>query len=126
MARMEHPILDLKPWMHLIGPLREICLALPEAHEGLSFGSPWFRAGKKPFAIFDVHDGRPELSFRAVPEARDELLADARIRPTPYMWHNGWVSLDLDEPVDWEEVEELVVDSYRQQALKRMLQALEG
>jgi predicted DNA-binding protein (MmcQ/YjbR family) len=123
---MEHPILDLEPWMHLVGPLREICLALPEAHEGQSFGIPWFRAGKKPFAIFDLHEERPNVSFRAAPEARDELVADARCFPTPYMWHNGWVSLYLDGDVDWEEVEELILDSYRLQALKRMLKALDG
>jgi hypothetical protein len=32
----------------------------------------------------------------------------------------------LEAPVDWDEVEDLVLDSYRQQALKRMLKALEG
>lgn len=110
--------------MHVLDPLRAICLSLPEAHEGLSFGEPWFRAGKKPFAIFEVHDGVPEVSFRAVPEAREELLTDPRFRPTPYMWHNGWLTLQLREPVDWDEVEELVLDSYRQQALRRMLKAL--
>ena len=124
-APMEHPILDLEPWAEVIEPLREICLALPEAQEGLSFGSPWFRAGKKPFAIFDAHDGQPELAFRAVPEAREELLADPRFFPTPYMHHNGWLTMRLEEPIDWDEVEELVLDSYLQQALKRMLKALE-
>jgi hypothetical protein len=41
------------------------------------------------------------------------------------MWHNGWLTLRLDDPVDWDEVDELLVDSYRSQALKRMLRALE-
>lgn len=122
---MEHPVLDLEPWMHLVGPLRAICLPLPEAHEGTSFGAPWFRAGKKPFAIFELAGGRPNVSFRAVPEARDELLTDPRFFPTPYMHQHGWVSLYLDGDVDWDEVEELLVDSYRLQALKRMLRALE-
>jgi predicted DNA-binding protein (MmcQ/YjbR family) len=112
--------------MHLVGPLREICLSLPEATERRSFGSPWFRAGRKPFAIFEVHDGRPLIAFRAVPDARDELLTDPHYFPTPYMWHNGWLSMHLDEPVDWDEVEETLLDSYRLQALKRMLKALDG
>jgi hypothetical protein len=34
--------------------------------------------------------------------------------------------LRLEQPVDWEEVEELLIDSYRMQALKRMLRALDG
>lgn len=121
---MEHPTIDVEAWAAVLEPLRAICLGLPEAHEGLSFGEPWFRAGKKPFAIFEVHDGAPAVSFRAVPEAREELLTDSRFRPTPYMWHNGWLTLRLIEPIDWDEVEELVLDSYRQQALKRMLNAL--
>ena len=42
------------------------------------------------------------------------------------MHHQGWLTLRLDEWVDWDEVEELVLDSYRVQALKRMLRALDG
>ncbi len=123
---MVHERLDEPPWQHLLGPLREICLALPEAHETRNFDSPWFRAGKKVFAIFNVRDDGPAVSFRAEPMQRAELLAEERFSPTPYMHHHGWVSLRLEEPVDWDEVEELLLDSYRQQALKRMLRALDG
>lgn len=123
---MEHPILDQSLWQHYLVPLREICLPLPEANETLNFGSPWFRAGKKVFAIFEAGDGTPSVSFRAAPMQREELLESGRFYPTPYMWHNGWVSIDLDDSPDWEELEELLVDSYRLQALKRQLRALDG
>ena len=123
---MEHPILDQSLWQHYLVPLREICLGLPEANETLNFGSPWFRAGKKVFAIFEAGDGVPTVAFRAAPMQREELLATERFYPTPYMWHNGWVSINLDDSPDWEELEELLIDSYRLQALKRQVRALDG
>ena len=123
---MVHERLDEEPWLHVLRPLRAICLSLPEANETINFGTPWFRAGKKVFAIFGVDDDGPAVSFRADPIGRELLLEDGRFSPTPYMWHNGWLTLRLDEPVDWDEVEELLQDSYRSQALKRMLRALDG
>ena len=123
---MVHERLDEEPWGDLLEPLREICLALPEAAETTNFGNPWFRAGKRPFAIFGVRDGAPGVSFRADPFARELLLDDERYFPTPYMHHHGWLTLRLDESIDWDEVEDLVLDSYRMQALKRMLRALDG
>ena len=123
---MVHERLDEARWRHLLEPLRGICSALPEANETLNFGSPWFRAGKKVFAIFSEDEGKARLSFRAAPMAREALLEDFRFFPTPYMHHNGWVSTHLGEEVDWDELEELLVDSYRLQALKRMLRVLDG
>ena len=123
---MVHERLDERPWEHLLAPLREICLDLPEAHETVNFGSPWFRAGKKVFAIFGAGDDGPAVSFRAVPFQREALLAKGRCFPMPYMHQHGWLSLRLEDPVDWGEVEELLLDSYRQQALKRMLRVLDA
>ncbi len=50
------------PWQHLLGPLREMCFALPEANETINFGIPWFRAGKGPFGNFGVEDDRPRIA----------------------------------------------------------------
>ncbi len=58
--------------------------------------------------------------------AREQLLEDERFFPTPYMHHNGWLTLRLDGEIDWGEVENLLLDSYRQQVLKRMVKALDG
>ena len=49
------------------------------------------------------------------------LTADARYRIPPYIGHNGWIALDVDEHCDWPEVEALTLQSYRHFALKRML-----
>ena len=39
----------------------------------------------------------------------------------PYVGHHGWIGLWLDVELDWDEVAELVVGSYRLIAPKRLL-----
>ena len=41
-----------------------------------------------------------------------------------YIGHRGWIDLDVEDHVDWDEVRALVLGSYRHFALKRMLKAL--
>lgn len=110
---MVHEPLDEVRWQHVLRPLRAVCLWLPEANETVNFGHPWFRAGRRVFAIFEVHDGEAGASFRAAPMEHEELLADPGITPTPYMRHHGWLTLRLGEPVEWDRVEALLLDSYR-------------
>ncbi len=42
----------------------------------------------------------------------------------PTVGHNGWIDLDIEEEINWQEVRELVLNSYRHFALKRMLKQL--
>ena len=44
----------------------------------------------------------------------------------PYVGPKDWIGVRLDRPVDWEEVEALVTDSYRMTAPKRLLAHLEA
>jgi hypothetical protein len=106
-----------------------ICLALPEAtaedrhppHRG-------FLVGKKNFAWFvvDEHgDGRIGLVVRAASGDNEALVSadPERFGLPKYVAHHGWVTCYLDlpqRPVDWDEVAELVRDSYRIQAPKRL------
>ncbi len=106
--------------------VRAICLALPEAVEVEAWGHPTFRAGKKMFAGFGQADGGLSLGLKVGYERQDELLHDDRFFPTPYAARQGWVSLRFDAKTDWGEVRGLVREAYRQVALKRMLQALDG
>ena len=56
---------------------------------------------------------------------RQLALSDTpRYHIPAYMGHNGWISLDVEDHIDWEEVEDLLLESYRHFALKRMLKAL--
>ena len=57
--------------------------------------------------------------------AREALLAEGRFTPTRYMWHHGWLTLRLEPPLDWGELEELLLDSYRLQAPRRLVRELD-
>jgi predicted DNA-binding protein (MmcQ/YjbR family) len=106
--------------------VRAHCLALPETSEVEAWGHPTFRAGKKMFAAFGDDHGVLSLGLKVGHERQEELLKDERFYPTPYAAHQGWVSLLIDAATDWDEVDGLVREAYRQVALKRMLKALNG
>jgi hypothetical protein len=115
--------------------LSRICLGLPDAKSqvsGYTSAHTTYLVRKKKFAYHLVDhdgDGRVQLSVRAEP-GRNRALVDAD--PDRYFWPryigvHGWVGLQLDLPrVDWDEVEGLVVTSYRLQAPKTLVQRLDG
>ncbi len=105
----------------VLARLRTIALALPEAREVEAWGRPTFRA-KKIFALYEDTG----LTFKPAPGERDMLVHERRVTIPPYWGPSGWLALSLAGDVDWEEVRELVTDSYRQVALVRMLKALDG
>ena len=123
---MAHPRTYADDDPHL-GRLREVCLALPEAVEKEAWGRPTWRAGKgKMFAIFEGgHENPVSLVVLPDPGERQALVDDPRFFVPRYHGPYGWVALDLvkTEP-DWDEIRELVRDSYRQVAIKRQLTAL--
>ncbi len=111
--------------------VRDICLALPEASEKEAWGRPTFRIrDKKMFAMYmDNHhaDGRLALWVNAPPGEQDLLIEadpDGFFVP-PYMGPSGWVGLRLDREVDWDEVADLVLESYRMAAPKKLIAMLE-
>jgi predicted DNA-binding protein (MmcQ/YjbR family) len=108
--------------------LHTICLALPEFAEVEAWGHPTFRAGKKMFAAFgEGVEGQEGLSLgvKVGFDRQEQLLKDPRFYPTPYAAHQGWVSLKIDDATDWSEVKRLLIEAYRQVALKRMLKVLD-
>lgn len=109
----------------IVAGLRERCLALPEVIEDTQFGTPCWRAGKKTFCSANRYDRRLALQFWVGPDRQSQLTLDERYRIPPYMGHNGWISLDAEDGVMWDEVTSLMLTSYRHFALKRMLNALE-
>lgn len=112
-----------------IDHLRAICLAFPEATEKESWGTdPTFRVRDKIFAMQKVGDGRVSLWCKAPAGAQDVLVgADpARFFAPPYVGHHGWIGVRLDVPTDWDEVGDLLADSYRLTAPKRLAALLDG
>jgi predicted DNA-binding protein (MmcQ/YjbR family) len=110
----------------MIDRLRGICLALPEATEGGGVGDPTFRVRDKIFAMQHGVDGRPSMWCKAPPGAQDVLVSsnpDQFFVP-PYVGQHGWVGLWLDIDLDWGLIADLVEDSYRMTAPKRLLKLL--
>src|SRR6185437_5007279 len=91
-----------------LNTVRKLCLILPEAREVEAWGHPTFRAGKKMFAAFGEEEGRMSLGLKVGFERQDALLEDSRFFPTPYAARQGWVSLFIDDRIDWVEVEGLL------------------
>lgn len=114
--------------------VRSICLALPEATERLSHGSPGFFAGRQFVMLWPRghHDHHfPHLWCAAQPGAQESLVAAApeRFFRPPYVGHRGWLGVRLDGAVDWDEIEDLCEDAYRTVAsprLVRMISAAAG
>jgi len=109
--------------------LRQICLALPEAIPKPFGGhtTPGFRVRDKFFAMGADGDGRVSVWCKAPPGAQEVLVGaePERFFAPPYVANNGWVGVRLDIPTDWDVVADLVRDSYRMTAPKRLARLLE-
>jgi predicted DNA-binding protein (MmcQ/YjbR family) len=106
--------------------LTKICLALPEAEATPSGQHCAYAVRGKKFAYYlnDHHgDGEIALCCKVPPGENTQLVEfDAKRFFIPaYLGAKGWVALRLDGTnPDWEEVTELVTDSYRRTAPKRL------
>jgi hypothetical protein len=111
--------------------LRRLCMALPEATERLSHGEPtWFVRGRKTFVMYADHHHDDRLAFWcAAPVGAQQALTASepeRFFAPPYVGHRGWMGMWLDVPVDWGEIEDLIVDAYRVVAPRRLLDELDA
>ncbi len=106
----------------VLARLREICLSLPEAVEKPFGGhsAPSFRVRDKLFLITS-EDGR-SMMFKAGPGVQEALVASdpERFFVPAYVGHKGWVGAWLTVDQDWNEIAELVEDSYRLIAPERL------
>ncbi len=112
--------------------VRRSCLALPEATERLSHGSPsFFVRGKTTFVMFlDDHHGDGRLAlWCAAPPGVQEVLVEQEphrfFRP-PYVGGRGWLGVRLDVDVDWVEVDGIIRDAYCTVAPKRLVALVGG
>lgn len=107
--------------------LRDICLALPEAEEKPFGGhtAPSFRVRDKLF-LMTSEDGQT-ITFKAGLGIQQELVASApdRFFVPAYVGSKGWVGARLDVEQDWDDLTELIHDSYRLIAPKRLAAQLD-
>jgi len=113
--------------------LRKLCLALPEAHEVEAWGEPTFRVRNKMFATYAAPDnhhgaGRPAVWCKAAPGNQELMVRDApeRFFVPPYVGKSGWIGVWLDGDVDWAELAELLRDSYRLVAPRKLAVLVDG
>ena len=107
--------------------LTKTCLALPEAERTLSEPHAGFRVRGRTFAYYlDNHRGDDGI-VGVVCKAHwgeNEALAEShpeRYYIPAYLGPKGWLGLRLDTPkVDWDEVTDVVTESYVLVAPKRL------
>ncbi|MFI0481466.1 MmcQ/YjbR family DNA-binding protein [Actinomadura sp. 9N215] len=107
--------------------IREICLALPETVEKPFGGhtAPSFRVRDKLF-VMTSEDGL-SMTFKAAPGVQEALVAESpeRFFVPKYVGSKGWVGARLDVDHDWDEMAELIEDSYRMIAPKSLVKLLD-
>src|SRR5579883_2458842 len=107
---------------------REICLALPEAVENTDnpLGRPSYRIRDKIFAYYlDNHhnDGRLAVWMKAAPGVQESLVRRDPVRffAPPYVGPKGWIGVRLDQgEIDWDELADMIEQSYRLVAPRRV------
>jgi hypothetical protein len=116
-----------------IDQLRELCLALPEAHEVEAWGEPTFRVKNKIFAMYAASDthhgaGRPCVWLKSTHFIQDMLIHEdgGRYFSPPYVGPKGWLGVRLDRRPNWKTVRELIRDAYLLTAPKRIAAMLEA
>ncbi|MCI4066835.1 MmcQ/YjbR family DNA-binding protein [Micromonospora sp. R77] len=129
---MPHPIMfdEADP---LLGRLRALALAFPDAAEKISHGRPTFFTTKvfayyggslKVDGVYRPHDH--SVLVLVDPDERTALLAEERCYVPAYLGVAGWVGVDLTGDTDWDEIEELLDASYRRTAGPRRVARLDS
>jgi len=115
--------------------VHRLCLALPEVTERVDFSrvltrsTAWsFEIRRRSFCLLvasEDTDGKPEtiLVLRAAPDERDALLT------VGYPYYTARAGEDrivvvIDDDTDWFEMAELLTDSYRMLAPKKLIALL--
>jgi predicted DNA-binding protein (MmcQ/YjbR family) len=92
--------------------VRALCLALPDTKLTMTWGSPHFRVGEKIFCGFGAEDGKRILGVKLGMSHARSVVKDPRFWPAKYVGKHGWVSMDVAKRKSWDEVEQLIRESY--------------
>ena len=115
---------DLHPHIEIddaiMAPLRAICLPYPEAVEAEAFGTPTFQVRSKNFAMVHKPDARVSVWCKAPPGAQEAYIAS---EPERY-YKPPYLGPECDP--DWDAIAEIVDESYRLIAPKRLVALLDS
>lgn len=114
----------------LVARVRPICLALPETTEKADRWAYNFAIRRRSFCLLVAPEdpsGKPVplLVVRADPDEREVLLAIGHPFFGPRTG-NDRLGILLSDETDWEEIAELVTESYRILAPKKLSALLDG
>lgn len=115
----------------VLARVRELALGFPEAQQKVSHGRPAFFTGK----VFCYYGASVKVDGQWVPHDRAIVVqansADREaLRQLPaafvpaYLGPSGWTGLDIHDSTDWDELRDLIEDSYRETAPARLVSAL--
>ncbi len=100
--------------------MRTICLALPDTQETLTWGIPHFRVNNKIFCGCSERRARPEIGLKMESDQSEVMMKLPGIEKAPYSREgDGWVTVIPGIFDDWDEIEQLLIGSYRLIAPKR-------
>ncbi len=110
--------------------LQALCLVFPEAVEDpAGVGNPAWKVRGKIFAMrHSLHDAaRWSVWCKAGPGVQELLVGSApeRFFRPPYVGHRGWIGAYLDVEVDWDELRDLIEESWRMTAPKRLVETFD-
>ncbi|MFN0059771.1 MAG: MmcQ/YjbR family DNA-binding protein [Planctomycetota bacterium] len=109
----------------LLSKIRQICLALPETKETMTWGKPHFRVGDKIFAGYSNENGKTAIGFKLESAHAETILLDVRFSREQAVGYKGWISMEVGVLTNWEEVRPLIHESYRLIAPKAKPPAVE-
>jgi predicted DNA-binding protein (MmcQ/YjbR family) len=104
--------------------IRALCLALPGTKLTMTWGSPHFRVAEKIFCGFGAEDDKLVMGVKLRMEHARRCVQEPRFWPAPYVGKHGWVSMDVTQRKSWDEVAELIRESYELIAPKALLAKL--
>ena len=125
--------------LEIVAELRSVCLGLPEAYEEPAWVGTRWRIRKRTFAhVLTVDSGWPPAYARAV--GTDGPISVVTFRSSgpeldvlrsaghPFFgprWGSDVVGMVLEAGVDWNEVAELITESYCVLAPKRLVEVVD-
>ena len=108
MAKKQRPDVPLD----MVDRLRELVAELPQCHEEDAWIGVRWRVGQATVAhVFGGEDGLFRIIFRG---ETGEVMAFQHLG-APYFktdWGSDYIGMTLDDDTDWEELGELLTDSY--------------
>lgn len=100
-----------------VDEIRKFCLSFPGAAEKLQWDDALcFKVSGKMFAVLGLDNVR--LTFKCVPETFAELIERDGIDPSPYLGRYNWVILHRLDTLPWNEMTDLIRQSYEMVAAK--------